>query len=62
MERQTVTVMEAAAILGISKPFAYALVGRGELPVLRLGKKLVVPRRALDQMLEQGHSATREAR
>ncbi len=50
--RMTVTVEEAAEILGISRAFAYALVRKGELPSLRLGRRLVVPRRALEQLLE----------
>ena len=53
--RMTVTVEEAAEILGISRAFAYALVRRDELPSLRLGRRLVVPRRALEQLLEGEH-------
>jgi excisionase family DNA binding protein len=41
------SVREAAALLGISKDLAYDLVARGELPSLRLGRRIVVPRRAL---------------
>ncbi len=50
--RLTLTVEEAAEILGISRAFAYALVRKGELPSLRLGRRLVVSRRALEQLLE----------
>ena len=53
--RVTVTVEESAEILGISRAFAYALVRKGELPSLRLGRRLVVPRRALEQLLEGEH-------
>jgi excisionase family DNA binding protein len=41
--RLTVSVPEAARILGISRALAYELVARGELPSLRLGRRLVVP-------------------
>ena len=41
------SVAEAAALLGISKDLVYDLVARGELPSLRLGRRIVVPRRAL---------------
>ncbi len=51
-ERLTVTVPEAAAILGISRSFAYELIGRGELPVVRFGRRVVVPRRALETLLD----------
>ena len=36
-ERLTMTVSEAAEVLGISRAFAYELVGRGEIPVVRFG-------------------------
>src|SRR5579863_7892090 len=42
-----VTVPEAAALLGISRGLAYELAARGELPVVGLGRRIVVPRRAL---------------
>ncbi len=51
-ERLTVTVEEAAALLGISRAFAYLLVARNELPSLKLGRRVVIPRRALDRLLD----------
>jgi len=50
-ERITLTVEEAAALLGISRAHAYELVRRGELPRLRLGRRVVVPRKALEQLV-----------
>src|SRR6478736_8768542 len=35
--RQTLTVEEAAALLGIGRNSAYQAIARGELPALRLG-------------------------
>ena len=52
-ERLTLTVEEAAGLLGISRALAYELVGRGELPCLRLGRRVVIPRRAIDALLAQ---------
>jgi excisionase family DNA binding protein len=52
-DRLTLTVDEAAQVLGISRALAYELVARGELPSLRLGRRIVVPRRALDLLLSQ---------
>lgn len=49
--RLTLTVEEAAEMLGISRAFAYKLVKRDELPIVRLGRRVVVPRRALETML-----------
>lgn len=51
MDRWTVTVEEAAQMLGISRSSAYECVHRGELRALRLGWRLVVPRAALEELL-----------
>ena len=48
----TLTVEEAAEILGISRALAYSLVARQELPSLKLGRRVVIPRRALERLLE----------
>lgn len=52
--RMTLSVEEAAEILGISRAFAYKLVKKDELPIVRLGRRVVVPRRALETMLKVG--------
>ena len=46
-ERLVYSVAEAGALLGISRAFAYELVARGELPVIRLGRRRLVPKAAL---------------
>jgi len=51
METLTVSVPEAAKILGIGRNLAYGLVANGALPHLRLGRRLVVPRQALERLL-----------
>ena len=38
-------------MLGISRAHAYELVARGELPHLRLGRRVVVPKRAIEVLL-----------
>ena len=45
--RLALSVTEAAELLGISRALAYELVARGELPSVRLGRRVVVPRVAL---------------
>lgn len=48
----TISVEEAAAILGIGRSLAYDLARRGELPgVLRLGHRLLVSRPLLEKRL-----------
>ena len=47
------TVEEAAALLGIGRQTAYDLAARGGLPgALRLGRRWVISRKALDAWLE----------
>ena len=52
-ESKTFTVEEAAKVLGIGRQKAYELAREGKLPVLRLGKRILLPRIALDRMLER---------
>ena len=45
------TVVEAAKVLRISRNLAYELVARGEIPSVRLGRIIRVPRSALDAIV-----------
>jgi excisionase family DNA binding protein len=47
----TFTVPEAAEILRISKWAAYEGVKKGELPVIWIGRRCLIPRLALERML-----------
>jgi excisionase family DNA binding protein len=47
----TMSITEAADTLGIGRTLAYELAHTGELPTVRLGRRLVVPRRALERLL-----------
>jgi excisionase family DNA binding protein len=50
----TLSVPEAGAkYFGLSRNAAYAAAERGELPVVRIGRLLRVPIRALEAMLDQ---------
>ena len=51
--RLCLSVPEAAKILGISRGLAYELARSGQLPVVRLGRRLLVPKVALERMLAQ---------
>jgi excisionase family DNA binding protein len=53
-KRLCITVPEAAEMLGISRNFAYELVKQGQLPVTKFGKRLLIPRIALERRLEEG--------
>lgn len=52
VERLTVTVTQAAVMLGISRTSAYERVRRGEIPTVRLGRRLLVPKARLLAMLD----------
>ncbi len=51
-ERLTMTVEEAAAALGISRAFAYEAVTRHEIPHVRIGRRILIPRLALQRLLD----------
>ena len=57
-ERVTFTVEETAKLLGIGRQLAYDKVKTGEIPVIKIGRRLLVPRRALEKLLEQGQPVT----
>ena len=43
MSRMTITVGEAAEMLGISRTSAYLCARRQEIPTVRLGRRVLVP-------------------
>jgi excisionase family DNA binding protein len=50
--RSTLSVEEAGVdILGLSRAAAYAAAKAGTLPVIRIGRRMVVPRHALERLL-----------
>lgn len=57
---RVLTIAEAAAYLRISRGSAYEAARRGDLPTLKLGRRLLVPRVALEMLLERTAGATRE--
>jgi excisionase family DNA binding protein len=54
------TVNEAAVRLGISRGSAYAAARRGELPAIRLNRRIVVPRVAFQRWLESAATGSGE--
>ena len=55
-ERLTLSIPEAAKVLGISRGLAYDLARRDKLPVpvIKLGRRLVLSRRAVEALLGNG--------
>jgi excisionase family DNA binding protein len=53
----TFSVEEAARLLGISPGLAYQLVHRGELTAIKLGRRILVPRHAVEALIGQPDTA-----
>jgi excisionase family DNA binding protein len=55
-EKLVLTVEETAEYLGLCRNGAYDAVQRGDIPHIRIGRRILVPRAALERMLaEAGH-------
>lgn len=50
-DRPTLSVPEAGRIFGLSRPSAYAAAARGEIPTIKMGRRLLVPTGKLRSML-----------
>lgn len=48
---QTLDPVSVGQLLGIGRNTAYKLIRKGVIPSLRLGKKIRVPKAALDELL-----------
>ena len=48
---------DVGKMLNLSKPTVYSLVNQGVIPSIRFGRRVVVPRKALEELLA---SATKE--
>jgi len=57
MKRLTLTVTEAAQMLGISRGTAYEATRTGELPTVRMGRRRLVPVTALQKLLNKPSDA-----
>lgn len=54
-EKLAFSVAEAAAACACSKVLMYQLIREGRIPAVRLSaRRLVVPRKKLEQLLEEG--------
>ena len=50
-EKLVLTVPEAGELLGVSRAHAYLMVKMGQIPIIKLGRRIVVPKVALEKML-----------
>jgi excisionase family DNA binding protein len=49
---KTVTVQELAELLGISRNHAFRCVARGEIPSVRMGRRLLIPASFLEELFD----------
>lgn len=52
MEKLTYNAQEVAEVLGVSKSHVYQLLKENRLPVLKLGRRKVIPITALEQWIQ----------
>ena len=51
-EKLVLSVEEARQLMGLSRGLMYDALHRGEIPNVRVGRRILIPRAALQQMLE----------
>jgi excisionase family DNA binding protein len=51
MEKQTLSIAEAAKALGVGRAAAYEAARKGQLPTIRIGRRLLVPLAELARLL-----------
>ena len=52
-KRLTISVPEAGRRLGIGRNSSYEAAARGQIPTIRIGRRILVPLIAFDRLLEQ---------
>ena len=52
VEREMLSLRQAAEVLGISQRSVWAYAKMGRLPTVRIGKRILIPRRLLIEQLE----------
>ena len=59
--KMTLSVREAAELIGISKPKMYEFIHSNEIPSIHVGKKIVIARQALMDWLSEGDTNGKKA-
>jgi len=57
-DKLTLSIEEAAKVLGIGRNLCYERVKTGEIPVIKIGRRLLVPKKALEKLLEEPQPLT----
>lgn len=56
IQRTTMTVQEAASYIGVSSHLIYALARRGEIPVVKVGRRVLLKRDSVDRWLNENET------
>ncbi len=52
-EKLTLSVEEAGELLGVSRAIAYQLSRRADFPTLHIGRRVLVPRKQLEEWMDR---------
>lgn len=52
-EKLTLSVEEAGKLLGVSRQIAYQLSRRADFPTLHIGRRVLIPRKQLEQWMDR---------
>lgn len=52
-EKLTLSVEEAGKLLGVSRQVAYQLIHRTDFPTLHIGRRILVPRKQLEEWMDR---------
>lgn len=57
-EKLTLSLEEAGKILGVSRQTVYLLSRRVDFPVLRIGRRILIPRKQLEAWMDRNVTGT----
>jgi excisionase family DNA binding protein len=57
VDKKTLSIPEVGKVLGIGRSAAYEAARSGQLPTIRIGRRILVPLVALERLLEQAGRA-----
>ena len=58
MENELLNLSEVMKILSVSRQKIYMMANNNEIPIIRIGRNIKVPRRALEQWIEKNTKAS----
>lgn len=62
MERKTITVAETADYIGISKEQVYKMIREGEMPGVKVGRRVLIDKHSIDRWFADQEEAQLQER